>query len=270
MKSESASSAWALRLAKISIHGQRVSPRGQPTLELLHPEPIIVDMNRPALVCEDRQPGFRFMAAEARWILTGDDRVKTIASFANMIKQFSDDGIRFYGAYGPRVSRQLPYVVRTLAEDRDTRQAWLSIWRENPPPTKDVPCTLMLGWSIRDGKLHCHAYMRSSDIWLGIPYDVFNFSLLSAWVRHQLNTIYDQCLDLGDLHLTAASSHLYERDLNKAQAVLDSGRWRPCRKMPTNFANVMLGLNHQIEGQDEQYLHPDAWRFWEADPDPVL
>lgn len=263
-----ASQAWLHRLRDLIEHGHEVAPRGQPTLELLQPV-LEVDMNYPALVCPERRPSYRFMAAEAFWILTGDDRVKTIEPYNGQIAQFSDDGERFFGAYGPHVVKQLPYVLRTLGEDRDTRQAWLRIWQDNPPPSKDVPCTLMLGWSIREGRLHCHAYMRSSDIWLGIPYDVFNFSVLSAYVREQLETLYGYELGMGTLHLTAASSHLYRRDVAAAVRVVNAGHrhTRPCQRMPWGFDNVMHALRHAMASENafEVTSHAALWNFWEAD-----
>ena len=261
-----ASAAWWRRLQEIASYGHDVAPRGQPTLELIQPT-LRVDMTRPALVCPSRRPSFRFMAAEAFWILTGDDRVAGIEPYNKQIRQFSDDGVRFFGAYGPHVVKQLPYVVRSLGEDGDTRQAWLRIWQDNPPPTKDVPCTLMLGWSAREGRLHCHAYMRSSDIWLGIPYDVFNFSILSAYVLDQVNTFYGQNYGLGTLHLTAASSHLYKRNWDDAEKTLNACDAHPCQAMPDMWSLVVDSLRYasQQSSAFEPKSHASLWNFWEAD-----
>ena len=109
-------------------------------------------------------------------------------------------------------------VVDALSRDPDSRQAVIEIWRPNPRDSRDVPCTLTVQWMIRDGKLHCLDSMRSSDAWLGWPYDVFNFSMLSLYILLMLkerSAITLQHIDLmarlqlGDLHLTAGSSHLY-------------------------------------------------------------
>jgi thymidylate synthase len=158
------------------------------------------------------------MAAEAFWILSGDDRVESISQFNARIAEFSDDGKTFFGAYGPKIMTQLPYVVAKLREDDLSRQAVLTIWRECPPPTKDVPCTVAISFTLRDGKLNTHVFMRSSDLWLGLPYDVFNFSMLGHLVCANLNsqTADPDVAEPGTLHLTAVSSHLYE--INWAQA----------------------------------------------------
>lgn len=264
-RAKSASRAWLDQLHDIIAKGDETSPRGQGTTELLQ-STLRVDMNYPALVCPTRRPSYRFMAAEAFWILSGDDRVATIEPYNSNIARFSDDGERFFGAYGPHIVAQLPYVIRTLGEDRDTRQAYLRIWQDNPPPTKDVPCTLMLGWTIRGGEIHCHAFMRSSDVWLGVPYDVFNFSILSAYIRDQLAVMYGEVYPLGTLHLTAASSHLYDRNFYDADHVLTVDDSKPCEPIPDNWGTILASLRWARDSSDAFKIgHLDgAWNFWEA------
>jgi thymidylate synthase len=172
----------------------------------------------------ERKLSYQFMAAEAFWILSGDDTVAGIAPWNQAISKFSDNGVEFFGAYGPKIAGQLDYVVNTLVNDPDSRQAGLTIWRENPPQTRDVPCTIAVFFSIRGGKLHASVFMRSSDAWLGLPYDVFNFSMLSHLVccrlNHALNLTPTEGVTPGDLHLMMASSHLYARDLDHVELCL--------------------------------------------------
>lgn len=219
-----ASSVWLATLGKIFSEGLDVAPRGMKTLELQH-HTVQLNMSQPVVLCPKRKLSYTFLAAEALWILAGDDRVETIAPYNNNIAAFSDDGHRFFGAYGPRIMEQFDYVTGKLLEDRDTRQAVMTIWRKNPPKTKDVPCTVAIMFSNRKGRLHCHVFMRSSDAWLGLPYDVFNFSLLAAKVACEFNKRCDprETLELGFLHLTAASSHLYEKNFAAARECLEDG-----------------------------------------------
>ena len=124
----------------------------------------------------------------------------------------------------PKVCGQLDYVVAKLKEDKDTRQAGLTIWRENPTATKDVPCTVAVFFSLRGMVLNAHVFMRSSDVWLGVPYDVFNFSMLSHLVCGLLNDerSTDNVYSPGKLYLTAASSHLYETNWADAKQCFNS------------------------------------------------
>lgn len=220
------SKTWLDAINDILVNGDPASPRGKMTREILQ-RTMVVDMRRPVLRVPDRNLSYRFMAAEAYWILSGDDRVETIAPYNSRIKDFSDDGERFFGAYGPKIASQLPYVIKKLLTDVDSRQAGLTIWRECPPNTKDVPCTVAVFFSVRSSKLNAHVFMRSSDIWLGVPYDVFNFSMLSHLVCGLLNEQLSlvNAISPGSLFLTAASSHLYEINWGDAKLCLTSSHF---------------------------------------------
>jgi len=229
MKAPSATSAWLDLLHRVYYQGHESAPRGMKIKEVLACAATI-DLDQPIVVEPLRDLGYKFMAAEAAWILSGDNRVSTISPFARHIKDFSDDGVFYFGAYGPKIIEQLSYVCQKLAEDNDTRQAVLTIWREKPGQTKDVPCTISAQWFIRDGVIHCVDTMRSSDLWLGWPYDIFNFAMLTHYIRLLLREHYDVHVGAGTLTLFAGSQHIYERNfdaveriLNTAEAVPDSG-----------------------------------------------
>lgn len=207
----SLSEAWKSSLIDIISCGTQSAPRGKITKEILH-RTMMVDMMRPVLTVPKRSLNYKFMAAEAFWILTGDDRVETIAPYNSRIKEFSDDGVKFFGAYGPKVVSQINHVIAKIISDGHTRQAGLTIWRENPPETKDYPCTIAIWFTLRDDRIHTHVFMRSSDVWLGIPYDVFNFTMITCLVCTRLNHHHYNSGNIiapGNLYLTAANSHLY-------------------------------------------------------------
>lgn len=213
---------WINHACKLAMVGDEIAPREKKTKELLC-QSITIDMRRPVLTIPGRKLNYKFMAAEAYWILSGDDKVENISPFCKNIAQFSDDGERFFGAYGPKIQDQLPYVVEKLTEDPFSRQAGLTIWRENPPATKDVPCTISIFFSIRDGLLHVHANMRSSDVWLGLPYDAFNFSMLGHLVCAHINqsdfSKAHGSVRPGNLCITMTSSHLYDENREGVDAV---------------------------------------------------
>lgn len=214
---------WLDTIHAIMAVGEQVSPRGKLTLEIPQ-NTLCIDTREPVLTIKDRKLSYQFMAAEAYWIMSGDNRVETIAPYNKNIANFSDDGVTFFGAYGPRILAQLDYVVDKLIEDPSTRQAGLTIWKENPPSTKDVPCTVAMFFGIRDGKLNIHVFMRSSDAWLGVPYDVFNFSMLAHLVCARLNAKIHGIVEPCMLYLTAASSHIYEQNFDAVREVLKNNR----------------------------------------------
>jgi thymidylate synthase len=210
-----ATEAWTMLLAGVIHNGQKSSPRGLPIREITGSQ-VHVDMRYPIVLNAARKLSYKFMAAEAWWIISGKNDVASISKYCKNIANFSDNGHDFFGAYGPKIGSQIGEATRRLLVDPDTRQAVCNIWRENPPETKDVPCTLSVQWLVRDGKLHCIDTMRSNDVWLGFPYDVFNFTMLS-WSVLQLLRQHGRKVELGTLTLNAGSHHVYERDIAKCQ-----------------------------------------------------
>jgi thymidylate synthase len=220
------------------------------TLELIASSRTF-NMSQPIVTVARRELGYRFMAAEAAWIMSGDDRVESLASYSKEISRFSDNGLTFFGAYGPKIRSQLGYIIRTLTRDPDSRQAVINIWRENPPDTRDVPCTLSLQFILRNGCLHCVTTMRSSDAWLGWPYDVFNFTMITWLVALYLAKAKpEQPPSLGTLTLRAGSQHLYEKNLETAVACCNE-------KAAAGIYNPMMltmGVPWDDPGQLRRYL----------------
>lgn len=222
-----ADSSWLRTVQRVMSEGEDASPRGKLTREVLGCQSVI-DMSQPVVTNVGRNtPGyFAFMLAEAVWILSGDNRVSSIQPYSKMIKRFSDDGRHFGGAYGPKIVDQLSYVTEALCKDPSSRQAYINIWRERPGDTKDVPCTLGAQFLIRDDRLHCFDTMRSSDIWLGWPFDVFNFSMLAHYIILLIRERGGPALKPGKLWFTAGSQHAYATDWDKIEALdetLDPG-----------------------------------------------
>jgi thymidylate synthase len=206
-----ANDAWIALIRRIYEGGAESHPRNLRIKELVC-HTTRVDMRWPIVSIKRRKMGFKFLAAEACWILSGKNDVASLRPYSPHIASFSNDGYHFDGAYGPKIIDQLRYIIDTLERDPDSRQAVIEIWRPNPRDSRDVPCTLNVQWLIRDGKLNCIDTMRSSDAWLGWPYDTFNFSMLSTYVLLLLkerNSAKFADLKLGALWLTAGSSHLY-------------------------------------------------------------
>lgn len=246
--------AWVIELLGVLESGNDVAPRGQVTKELLQ-QTSVIDMRRPVITLPERKLSTKFLGGEAYWILSGDNRVETIAPYNKNIVNYSDDGQTFFGAYGPRIMPQLDYVVDKLKSDSDTRQAVLTIWRENPPETKDVPCTVAVNFMIRDHKLNCHVYMRSNDLWLGFPYDVFNFSMLSHLVCCRLNAFVVEnggaIIEPGTLYHTASSRHIYEQHFEQVRQLV--GQYTKQYDIATAVTNKLMTLGTD-ETPPEMYI----------------
>lgn len=205
---------WLNLLGELYARGSRVNPRTLPCRELTGVSLRVNDARNNLFAHPDRRLSYRFAIAEFLWIWFGHDDVETISKYNPNIAQFSDDGIRFFGAYGPKLEHQLGFMIDTLERDPDSRQCVMNIWRENPSKTKDVPCTLSWQLFLRDGRLNGVVTMRSSDIWLGLPYDVLSWTLFQNILAGHFK------VEVGYYQINIGSSHLYERDANAAAAVL--------------------------------------------------
>lgn len=192
------------------------SPRGMPIRERLGVSLRLLDTPGCVIGIPERKLNYHFMVAEFWWIASGCNDVDMISKYCDTIHRFSDDGQTFFGAYGPPWTSQLEYIVAKLREDPDSRQAVLTIWRQNPGKTKDVPCTVAMQYIVREGQLNTIVTMRSSDAWLGLPYDLFNFSRLGGIIAGKLG------LHQGWVQLNLGSLHLYERDIPRARGVIMS------------------------------------------------
>lgn len=232
-----ADTIWYETLRHISIDGEVSSPRGMKIKELIALKSIVA-MQYPIVTFDNRRLSYSFAAAEALWILEGRNSVRDLLPYAPSYAKFSDNGIFMQGAYGPRVTEQLQYVIECLCHDTDSRQAVIEIWRPAPRESKDVPCTLSLQFLIRDNILHCVATMRSSDTWLGWPYDVFSFSMISLMVIAMLKSVEKKYsfLNLGNLWLTAGSQHIYEKNFAAVGTLIERGSTR--RYQPISAAAI--------------------------------
>lgn len=176
----------------------------------------IADPTRNIVSSPIRKMPMRYAVGELAWYLSGSNRVKDISRFAKKWADISDDGETNNSAYGWRIfSRfgfdQWEHVKELLRKDPNSRQAVIHIKDANNKPTKDVPCTVYLQFFIRDGKLNMSTYMRSNDIWMGVPYDMFSFCFLQMMLAMELG------VEIGEYTHYAGSLHMYARDYKAAQ-----------------------------------------------------
>jgi thymidylate synthase len=190
---------------------QGPDPRGLRTSEVTGAIFRVGNLRPNILVNSGRDLNYRFMVAEFLWIALGRDDVEGIAKYNKEIGKFSDDGKVLYGSYGRRLILQWDRIHTVLKKDNHTRQAVGAIFNADMDPnTKDTPCTISLQWLLREGHLNCIATMRSSDIWLGLPYDFYVFSQLTNCLAGVLG------VQTGWLQMQLGSLHLYETNAHKA------------------------------------------------------
>lgn len=158
----------------------------------------------------------RIAAAEALQLIGGFSDPEWLVKISPGFARYSEPTGGFWGAYGIRVRNQLKHVVRKLNYDPDTRQAVIQLWSadlDNIEGKNDYPCTIAIGFTRFKDTIEMHVTMRSNDVWLGLPYDMFQFAQLQLTLCNILN------LDPGRYTHTAWSSHLYVSNLDQSYEV---------------------------------------------------
>jgi thymidylate synthase len=206
--------AWMEALSYVHDYGEVVAPRGMKTMEVIGYSFTVTDALQNLLVHPGRDLNFRYCVAEFMWITAGLDQLSPLVKYNKRMAEFSDDGYSLRGAYGPRLMPQMPWVIAQLKLS-GSRQAVATIWTPTPAPSKDIPCTISAQFLARAGKVHAVFTMRSSDLWLGLPYDFYVFSQILNCVAGELG------LEVGSLTMQLGSAHLYETHWSVAREVLD-------------------------------------------------
>lgn len=168
-----------------------------------------------------RQLNLRIAALEALQLLAGAAEEAAIPWAARaMGRMVLDERGHQHGNYGRRIGGQARAVVQRLQEDPQSRRAHVTLWDpalDNQPNKLDYPCTSSLTFSAGpDGDLDLTVFMRSNDAWLGLPYDLFQFTQLQCTVARALGW------RPGRYRHVANSLHLYERDVEAAESLLQA------------------------------------------------
>lgn len=192
--------------------------------EVLNAVTIIEDPTRCILKSKIRNLPMRYMIGELLWYLSGNNGLDAIRLYTSAWDRMSDDGLSVNSNYGNRIQHavcefsgetfnQLEMVEKLLWKDPASRQAVIHIKQARnleEYPTRDVNCTVCLQFFIREGKLYMTTYMRSNDLWMGFPNDVFQFTAMQIYLAMRLG------IKLGNYTHIAGSLHLYDRDYQTA------------------------------------------------------
>lgn len=163
-----------------------------------------------------RKLSIDYAKAELEWYWSGNNSCKAIGEHASMWLKLTDDGVTSNSAYGYILEKkygfdQIQQIIRLLKDDPESRRAVLNI--SDPAidriHTKDMQCTIALQFLLRNNKLNISVYMRSNDVFFGLPYDYIYFISLQDYIARQLHC------GIGTYTHHAGSMHMYDRDIEK-------------------------------------------------------
>ena len=110
---------------------------------------------------------------------------------------------------------QISEVIETIKKNPDSRRSIVSAWNVADIPRMALaPCHAFFQFYVADGKLSCQLYQRSADIFLGVPFNIASYALLTHMVAQQCN------LEVGDFVWTGGDCHLYSNHLEQVDLQL--------------------------------------------------
>ena len=111
---------------------------------------------------------------------------------------------------------QITELMERLRKDPDSRRLIVSAWNVADVPRMALaPCHALFQFHVADGRLSCQLYQRSADIFLGVPFNIASYALLTEMVAHQAG------LTPGDFIWTGGDCHLYLNHLDQARQQLE-------------------------------------------------
>ena len=163
---------------------------------------------------------------ELLWYLAGSKDLDFIKYYIPHYDKFTDSEDSVYGAYGPRFfcmdgQNQIDNILK-LIKKSNSRKAVIQLFRAEDieEDRKDVPCTCTLQFLKREGKLHMVTNMRSNDAYIGLPHDLFSFTMVQEILARASG------LEIGKYKHFVGSLHIYDKDISNAKQYLDEG-WQP-------------------------------------------
>ncbi|QRM89052.1 thymidylate synthase [Lacinutrix sp. WUR7] len=171
---------------------------------------------------------------ELFWYLSKTNALKYIKYYIPQYVKSSDDNETIYGGYGPRLFKkdghinQVNNVIEILRKKPNSRRAVIQLFdaKDLIEQHKDIPCTTTLQFTVRNGKLIMMTSMRSNDAFLGLPHDIFCFTMLQEIIAVSLG------IEIGSYHHAIGSLHLYKKNKLNAEKYLSEGTQSTNYQMP--------------------------------------
>jgi len=166
------------------------------------------------------------VALELLWFLCGDSNVRWLQERGVSIwNEWADDDGELGPVYGVQWRSwpapdggqidQIAKVVESIRANPDSRRHIVTAW--NPAEVDNMalpPCHAMFQFYVADGKLSCQLYQRSADLFLGVPFNIASYALLTLMVAQQTG------LEPGEFVWTGGDVHIYDNHVDQVREQL--------------------------------------------------
>jgi thymidylate synthase len=210
---------------------------------------------------------FKSIALELLWFLRGDTNVRWLQERGVSIwDEWADEAGELGPVYGKqwrswaapdgRTIDQMANVVASIRANPASRRHIVSAW--NPADVDDMalpPCHCLFQFFVADGKLSCQLYQRSADVFLGVPFNIASYALLTLMMAQATG------LEPGEFVHTFGDAHLYLNHLDQAKLQLT--------RTPHPFPRLVLAPKTDLFGFDYEDFSLEGYQPHPAIKAPI-
>ncbi|MEO3753145.1 thymidylate synthase [Streptomyces sp. B6B3] len=179
------------------------------------------DLSRGFPLVTTKRVHLKSIVYELLWFLRGDSNVGWLREHGVTIwDEWADANGDLGPVYGAQWRSwptpqgghidQISEVLETLRRDPDSRRMVVSAWNVAELPTMALaPCHVLFQFHVADGRLSCQLYQRSADLFLGVPFNIASYALLTHMVAQQVG------LEPGDFIWTGGDCHIYDNHVEQ-------------------------------------------------------
>jgi thymidylate synthase len=237
---------------------------------IMFPEPTTIVWEKPierVVFWAERDANPFFHLAESLWLLAGRNDVKFVEQFVKRMRNYSDNGKKFHGAYGHRWRThfrkdQISTIISSLQCNKNSRRNVLDIWDSRCDLGRegfDLPCNLSCTFQISiDGNLDMVVHNRSNDAVLGaLGANVVGFSILQEYIAAGVGA------PMGKYWQVSSNLHCYIRDFEKYKGLAIHAP-DPYRDIPRNPYLPINSLQMGAEVETTTVVDEDI-KMWDQD-----
>jgi thymidylate synthase len=184
------------------------------------------DLNEGFPLVTTKKCHLRSILHELLWFLQGDTNVAYLhENNVSIWDEWADDNGNLGPVYGAqwrswptqsgKAIDQISQVIAEIKSNPDSRRLIVSAWNVGELDKMALaPCHALFQFYVADGKLSCQLYQRSCDVFLGLPFNIASYALLTMMVAQQCD------LQLGDFVWTGGDTHLYSNHMEQTKLQL--------------------------------------------------
>jgi thymidylate synthase len=179
------------------------------------------DLSRGFPLITTKRVHFKSVVGELLWFLRGDSNVKWLQDNGIRIwNEWADEDGELGPVYGVQWRSwptpdgghidQISQVIETLKTNPDSRRILVSAWNVSELDQMALmPCHAFFQFYVADGRLSCQLYQRSADLFLGVPFNIASYALLTYMVAQQCD------LEVGEFIWTGGDCHIYNDHIDQ-------------------------------------------------------